>query len=79
MYLRTFEIKLWSEFMKENLSIFTHFTNNMRSIINFGLSEKHTKIWKNVPRGFDGFKVSKCQNHEEDFLKFCVLLRKSEL
>ena len=39
----------------------------------FGLSEKHTKI------GAIFLILSKRPNHEEDFFKFCVLLRKSEL
>ena len=39
------------------------------------------KIWKNHPDGFDKSAdlLSKRQNHEEDFFKFCVLLKKSEL
>ena len=39
------------------------------------------KIWKNLPHGFDKSAdlLSKCQNHEEDFFKLCVLLKKSEL
>ena len=39
------------------------------------------KIWKNPPHGFDKLAdlLSRHQNHEEDFFKFCVLLRKSEL
>ena len=39
------------------------------------------KIWKNLPRGFEKSAdlLSKRQNHEEDFFKNCVLLRKSEL
>ena len=38
-------------------------------------------IWKNLPHGFDANLVNQliCQNHEEDFFKFCVFLRKSEL
>ena len=35
-------------------------------------------IWKNLPHGFDVDQLI-CQNHEEDFFKFCVFLRKSEL
>ena len=37
------------------------------------------KIWKNLPHGFDKSAdlLSKRQNHEEDFFKICVLLRKS--
>ena len=39
------------------------------------------KILKNLPRGFDKSAdlLSKHQNHEEDFFKLCVLLKKSEL
>ena len=46
----------------------------------FGLSEKHAKFEKN-PHGFEKSAdlLSKRQNHEEDFFKFCVFLRKSEL
>ena len=49
--------------------------------IKFGLSEKHTKFEKNLPHGFDKSAdlLSKRQNHEEDFFKLCVLLKKSEL
>ena len=44
------------------------------SILKFGLSE-------NLPHGFDESAdlLSKRQNHEEDFFKFCVFLRKPEL
>ena len=39
------------------------------------------KIWKNLPHGFDKSAdlLSKRQNHEEDFFKLCVLLKKSDL
>ena len=39
------------------------------------------KIWKNLPHGFDKSAdlLSKCRNYEEDLLKLCVLLKKSEL
>ena len=39
------------------------------------------KIWKNLPPGFDKSAdlLSKRQNHEEDFFKLCVLLKKFEL
>ena len=49
--------------------------------LKFGISEKHTKFEKNLPHGFDKLAdlLSKRQNHEEDFFKLCVLLRKSEL
>ena len=49
--------------------------------VKFGLSEKHTKFEKNLPHGFDKSAdlLSKRQNHEEDFFKLCVLLKKSEL
>ena len=38
-------------------------------------------IWKNLPYGFDVYKVNQliCQNHKADFFKFCVFLRKSKL
>ena len=44
------------------------------------VGETH-KIWKKLPHGFDKSAdlLSKHQNHEEDFLKLCVLLKKSEL
>ena len=49
--------------------------------VKFGLSEKQTKFEKNLPHGFDKSAdlLSKRQNHEEDFFKLCVLLKKSEL
>ena len=39
------------------------------------------KIWENLPYGFDKLAdlLSKCKNHEDDFFKWCVLLKKSEL
>ena len=39
------------------------------------------KNWKNLPHGFDKSAdlLSKRQNHEEDFFKLWVLLKKSEL
>ena len=39
------------------------------------------KIKKNLPHGFDkpADLLSKYQNHEEDFFKVCVLLKKSDL
>ena len=48
--------------------------------VKFGHSEKHTKFQKNL-HGFDKSAdlLSKRQNHEEDFFKLCVLLKKSEL
>ena len=50
-------------------------------LLKFGLSEKHTRFEKNLPHGFDKSAnlLSKRQNHEEDFFKLCVLLRKFEL
>ena len=49
--------------------------------VKFGLSEKHTIFEKNLPHGFDKSAdlLSKRQNHEEDFFKLCVLLKKSAL
>ena len=54
---------------------------NVVLALKFGLSEKHTKFEKNLPRGFDKSAdlLSKHQNHEEDFFKLWVLLKKSEL
>ena len=52
-----------------------------QSGVKFELSEKYTKFKKNLPHGFDKSAnlLSKRQNHEEDFFKLCVLLKKSEL
>ena len=49
--------------------------------VKFGLSVKHTKFEKNLPHGFDKSAdlLIKHQNHEEDFFKLCVLLKKSKL
>ena len=49
--------------------------------LKFGFSEKHSKFEKNLLHGFDkpADLLSKRQNHEEDFFKICVLLRKSKL
>ena len=49
--------------------------------LKFGLSEKHTRFEKNLYHGFDKSAdlLSKRQNHEGDFFKICVLLKKSEL
>ena len=49
--------------------------------LKLGLSEKHTKFEKNLPRGFDKSAdlLCKLQNHEEDFFKSFVLLKKFEL
>ena len=54
---------------------------NRMFFLKFGLSEKHSKFWKNLPHGFDKSAdlLSKRQNHEEDFFKICVLPRKSKL
>ena len=51
------------------------------NIIKLGLSRKHTKFEKNLPHGFEKLAdlLSKRQNHEEDFFKLCVLLKKSDL
>ena len=58
-----------------------HYSNLGCPLVKFGLSEKHTKFEKNLPRGFDKSAdlLTKRQNHEEDFFKLCVLLKKSEL
>ena len=52
-----------------------------RFAVKLGLSEKNTKFGKKKYHGFDTSAdlLSKRQNHEEDFFKLCVLLRKSEL
>ena len=52
-----------------------------KKYVKFGLSEKHTKFEKNLPHGFDKSAdlLSRRQNHEEDFFKLCVLLKKFEL
>ena len=58
-----------------------HPLKNGKFLLKFGLSGKTHKIGKNLPHVFDksGDLLSKRQNHEEDFFKLCVLLRKSEL
>ena len=45
--------------------------------LKFGLTEKHINLKKSS--AWFGHLLSKRPNHEEDFFKFCVLLRKSEL
>ena len=47
------------------------------SRVKFGLSEKHTKFEKIFLMVLTN--QLKHQNHEEDFFKLCVLLKKSEL
>ena len=44
-------------------------------------AQKHSKFEKNVSHGFDKSAdlLGKRQNHEEEFFKLCVFLRKSEL
>ena len=53
----------------------------MSCLVNFGLSEKHTKFKKNLPHGLNKTAdlLIKRQNHEEDFFKLCLLLKNSEL
>ena len=68
--------------VKYNLKISTKVWNDQSTTLKkFELSEKHTKFEKNLPHGFDKWAdlLSKRQNHEEDFFKLCVLLKKSEL
>ena len=63
-WVRIFHFKNWNfEFCKVRTFLETH------------------KIWNNLPHGFDKSAdlLSKRQNHEEDFFKLCVLLKKSEL
>ena len=58
------------------------FHNNTYCMLNKVRTSWEThKIWKNLPHGFDKSAdlLSKRQNHEEDFFKLCVLLKKSEL
>ena len=57
------------------------YNNLADSLVKFGPSEKHTKFEKKIPHGFDKSAdlLSKRQNHQEDFFKSCVLLKKSEL
>ena len=49
-------------------------------MLKFRLSEKRTKFEINLPHAFDKSDdlLRKGQNHEEDFFKPCVLLKKSE-
>ena len=69
-YLPLFQKGLWCMFIVSTYAF-----------LMFGLSEKHSKFEKNLPHGFDKSAdlLNKRQNHEEDFFKGCVLLRKSEL
>ena len=48
---------------------------------NFPFIGFSVKVWKSLLHGFDVYLVNQliCQNHEEDFFKLCVLLKKSEL
>ena len=48
------------------------------NIINFRLSEKHTKFKKNLPHGFDKSAdlLSKRQNHEEDLFQIMCASQK---
>ena len=64
------------------LSILPHCQgSHLPHALKLGLSEKHTKFEKNLPHGFDKSAdlLSKRQNHEEDFFKLCVLLKKFKL
>ena len=58
--------------------IWYYYSEELISMVKFGLSEKHT-FEKKIPHGFDKSAdiLSKRQNH--DFFKLCVLLKKSEL
>ena len=49
------------------------------SLVKSGLSEKHKKIEKIFLIDISADLLSKRQNHEEDFFKLCVLLKKSGL
>ena len=46
--------------------------------VKFGLSEKHTKLKKNLPHGFykSADLLSKRQNHEEDFFQIMCASQK---
>ena len=64
----------------------THEINSDQSfyikvLLKLGLSEKHTKFKKKLPHGFDKSAdfLSKLQNHEEEFFKSYVLLKKFKL
>ena len=48
------------------------------NFLKFGLSEKHNKIWKNLPHGFDKSAdlLSKRQTHEEDFFQIMCASQK---
>ena len=54
---------------------------HLATFVNFRLSEKHTKLEKNLRHGFDKSAdlLSKHQIDEEVFFKSCVLLKMSEL
>ena len=61
-----------------------HFERNLSNFLNFCKVRtfwKTHKIWKNLPHRFEKSAdlLSKRQNHEEDFFKLCVLLKKSKL
>ena len=62
-----------------------HLKKNKKCLINRFFFQVRTfwetyKIWKNLPHGFDKSAdlLSKRKNHEEDFFKLCVLLKKSK-
>ena len=64
------------------IQILSHFCYKVATIasalpVKFSFSEKDTKIGTIWTIGFWCF-LSKCQHHEEDFFRLCVLLRKSE-
>ena len=73
-----FDKIFWSNFNSAGLQgkppMIEYRKNCSNGKIGFGFSEKHTKICTS----FAHF-LSKHPNHEDDFFKFCVLLRKSEL
>ena len=88
-------IRIWWKNLLENYSTFWITVLEFRTgVLNFSIFENDTKIfskvqtfwdahkfWKNLPHGFDKSAdlLTKRQNHEEDFFKLCVLLKKFEL
>ena len=61
--------------------IINHLNWQKKNICNVRTFWETHKIWKNLPHGFEKSPdlLSKRQNHEEDFFRLCVLLKKSKL
>ena len=53
--------------------------NRLATPIRVGTFQEAHKIWKNLFHGLDIWVSKRPNNHEGDFFKFCVILRKSEL